>query len=79
MRIGNSRGIRIPKPVIEQCGFEGEVEIEVRDGLLIISSSTRARDGWGAAFARMAENGDDQLLDRVAEPASSWDDEEWEW
>ena len=79
VRIGNSRGIRIPKPVIEQCGFGDEVELEVRNAELVIRSSTQPREGWAAAFARMAQFGDDELLDRVADRPTTWDDEEWEW
>jgi antitoxin MazE len=79
VRIGNSRGIRLPKPVIEQCGFEDEVEMEVHNRELVIRSSSCARDGWHAAFARMGEGGDDELLDRVAESGPTWDEEEWEW
>nr|VFJ50152.1 MAG: antitoxin MazE [Candidatus Kentron sp. FW]VFJ64448.1 MAG: antitoxin MazE [Candidatus Kentron sp. FW]VFJ75457.1 MAG: antitoxin MazE [Candidatus Kentron sp. FW] len=78
-KIGNSRGIRLPKPVIEQCGFEQEVDMEVRHRELIIRSPNRPRDGWGHAFARMNEYGDDELLDRIPESGSTWDEEEWEW
>lgn len=79
IQIGNSRGIRLPKPVIEQCGFEGEVELEVRDQHLIIRSASRPREGWADAFARMSEQGDDELLDIAAEARPAWDEEEWEW
>lgn len=79
VRIGNSRGIRIPKPVIEQCGFGDEVEMVVRNSELVIRSSSSARKGWSAAFAQMAEYGDDELLDLVAETPTEWDEEEWEW
>lgn len=79
IRIGNSRGVRFPKPVIAQCGFEDEVEMEVHDYKLVIRSSSHAREGWHAAFARMGECGDDDLLDRVAESGPTWDEEEWEW
>ena len=79
VRIGNSRGIRLPKPVIEQCGFENEVDMEVHRHELVIRSSSRPREGWADAFARMNKCGDDELLDRVAETGSGWDDEEWEW
>ncbi len=79
VKIGNSRGIRLPKPVIEQCGFSDEVVMEVHHQELIIRSSSRPREGWSAAFARMGDRGDDQLLDCVAEPGSTWDEEEWEW
>ena len=79
VRIGNSRGIRLPKPVIEQCGFENEVEMEVHHHELVIRSSSQPREGWAGAFARMAEARDDELLDRVAETGPTWDEEEWEW
>jgi len=79
VRIGNSRGIRLPKPVIEQCGFEDEVEMEVHHNELVIRPSSLPREGWASAFARMSECGDDELVDRVAEARSTWDEEEWEW
>jgi len=79
VKIGNSRGIRLPKPVIEQCGFENEVEMEVHHRELVIRSAHRHREGWDAAFATMSEFADDKLLDLVAEPGTAWDDEEWEW
>lgn len=79
VRIGNSRGIRLPKPVIEQCGFDNEVEMEVHHRELVIRSSSQPREGWAGAFARMNVSGDDELLDRVAETGPTWDEEEWEW
>ncbi len=79
IKIGNSRGIRIPKPVIEQCGFQTEVEIEVHRHHLIIRSTNHPRAGWSTSFARMSDSGDDRLLDQVAEPGPDWDTEEWEW
>lgn len=79
VRIGNSRGIRIPKPVIEQCGFGEEVEMVVQNNELVIRSSSSVREGWSAAFAQMAECGEDELLGWVAEAPSEWDEEEWEW
>jgi len=79
IRIGNSRGIRLPKPVIEQCGFENEVEMEVHHHELVIRSLAQPREGWAGAFARMNECGDDELQDRVAETGPTWDEKEWEW
>ncbi|MCU0292971.1 MAG: AbrB/MazE/SpoVT family DNA-binding domain-containing protein [Thermoanaerobaculaceae bacterium] len=79
VRIGNSRGIRIPKPLLEEIGLEGEVEVKVEGNALVVRPVRQARAGWSDVFARMAERGDDELLDRVAEPVSSWDEEEWQW
>jgi antitoxin MazE len=79
VRIGNSRGIRLPKPVIEQCGFEDQVEMEVHHHKLVIRSPSLPRKDWADAFAQMNECGDDELLDHVAESGPTWDEEEWEW
>jgi antitoxin MazE len=79
VRIGNSRGIRIPKPLLEQTGLRDDVEITAEDDTLIIRASRKARAGWAEALAEMARRGDDALLDADAPPLSSWDNEEWEW
>ena len=79
VRIGNSRGIRLPKPVIEMCGFDKEVEMVVQHHELVIRSAKHPRAGWAGAFAQMNECGEDKLLDHAAESATVWDEEEWEW
>ena len=79
VRIGNSRGIRIPKPVFEQCGFEDEVEMQVQNHELVIRCSRQPREHWAEAFQAMAARGDDILADRAAEASPTWDEEEWEW
>ena len=78
IQIGNSRGIRIPKPVFEQCGFKDEVNMTIDDHKLIIQPSHQPREGWATAFESMAEHGDDQLLD-TSSIATDWDESEWEW
>ena len=77
IKIGNSQGIRLPKPLLEQCGFNQEVELEVRNHELIIKSPRNPRAKWAKAFTAMAANGDDKLLDPV--PTTQWDEGEWEW
>ena len=76
--IGNSRGVRIPKPLIEQCGLTEQVEMDVQDRMIVIHSPRRSRAGWEAAFEGMARRGDDKLLDSDA-GSTHWDDEEWQW
>ena len=76
--IGNSRGIRIPKPLIEQCGLQNEVELDVRDNAIIIRSINPSRLGWDEAFAQMNRLADDAMLLDDSK-ASKWDTEEWEW
>ena len=77
VRIGNSRGIRIPKAVIEQCHLHGTVDLEIQDGQLVIRSASKVREGWAQAFEHMHRQRDDQLLDR--ESASKWDRKKWTW
>jgi antitoxin MazE len=79
VRIGNSQGVRIPKPLLDQSGIVGEVELVVQDGQIIIRGAEKPRADWARAFRSMAEVGDDQLLDPEIFAGSSWDDEEWEW
>lgn len=76
--IGNSRGIRIPKAFIKECGLGDQVEVNVRDGNLVVAPAHVTRSGWEVEFERMAAAGDDRPLvpeDLVHE----WDDSEWEW
>ena len=79
IKIGNSRGVRIPKPLIEEAGIGEEVEIGLQGSNLIISPAHPPRSGWAEAFASMAESRDDQVLDITETQTSGWDDEDWEW
>ena len=78
IKIGNSQGIRIPKPLLEQSGLEGEVELEVEPNRIVIQRASHPRQEWETAFAAMAEHGDDTLLDADLSDAT-WDEEEWQW
>lgn len=77
VRIGNSRGIRIPKVLLEQLEIGDEVEMSVRRGGLTIRPARRPREGWADAFRQMAAHGDDSLLDQPA--PTKWQAKEWEW
>lgn len=80
VRIGNSRGIRLPKVLVEQAGLTGELELEVRRRQLVVRSSRRQpRDGWEEGFREMARRGDDRMLWPESPQPSSFDEEEWEW
>jgi antitoxin MazE len=77
IKIGNSRGIRIPHIMLEQAGLTDEVEMKVDGDKLIIHSSYHPRHGWENLFTAMAKQSDDRLLD---EPLpTQWDEEEWTW
>ncbi len=79
VKIGNSQGIRIPKLLLEQVGLSGQVQVEVDNDRLILSSAPGRRQGWDEQFQQMAARGDDRLLDGEALLLTEWDDKEWEW
>ena len=78
IQIGNSRGIRLPKALLEQAGLTEKVQIEAKPNEIIIRSAHRPREGWEDAFRLMAERGDDAMSD---EPVSltAFDETEWRW
>jgi antitoxin MazE len=78
VKIGNSRGIRIPRLLIDQLGLGEEVELAVQEHQLVVRPLQGPRYGWEEQFRLMAERGDDRLLDEGAS-TSRWDEEEWEW
>jgi antitoxin MazE len=77
VRIGKAHGLRIPKPMLEQAGLAGEVNLDVNEGTIIIRSAEKPRAGWAKAFREMAERDDARLLD--PETPTAWDEDEWEW
>jgi len=80
IRIGNSQGVRIPKPLIEESGITEEIEMILRDNEIVLRSAETTRKNWEASFEKMAERDDDILLDQSeAEIPSEWDEAEWTW
>lgn len=77
VKIGNSRGIRIPRTMLEQARLSTDVELIVEGGKLIIYSARKPRQDWITSFEKMSLHGDDQLLDQ--DVGTRWDEEEWTW
>ncbi len=78
VRIGNSRGIRIPKPLIEQCGFGNAVDLRVENERLIISPERDPRAGWEEQFRAAGPASEDGLLLETVGP-SDFDRKDWRW
>ena len=77
VKIDNSQGIRIPRSLLEQIGISEAVEIEVQGDRIVIRAAIKPRVGWEEAFAKMAEQHDDVLLDDVT--TTEWEELEWQW
>ena len=82
VKIGNSRGIRIPKPLLEQAGIGNAVELTFEAGRLVISAvPSGPRAGWGQELdqAMAAQGNDAAELDGFRAPANVFDAGEWTW
>lgn len=74
--IGTSKGIRIPKYLIDKYHFSGEVSIEETEKGILIKPLKKTRDGWKKAFLKIVNSKHDVNIDI---PPSDWDENEWEW
>jgi len=63
VQIGNSKGIRLPKAVIEQAQLTDELELEVSAGLITIQSAKHTREGWEQAAKACRAAVDDEVDD----------------
>ena len=77
VKIGNSRGIRLPKPLIEEAGLVDEVELRVREGAIIILPSKAPRAGWADAARSLREHDESGMLEDST--PTRFDENEWEW
>jgi len=60
--IGNSRGIRLGKSILEKYNIKDTVEVILEKGYIILKPTSSPRKGWDKAFKKMHENGDDKPL-----------------
>ncbi len=77
VRIGNSRGVRLPKPLILEARLSEEVELRVQEGAIVIARAALPRSGWAEAAKRLRMRGDDALLDPPT--STRFDETEWTW
>lgn len=75
--IGNSRGIRIPKPLIDQCRLGDVVELRIIEEGLVIAPYRAARRGWKQAFTASQPKESEMLLDQMS--PNAFDTAEWKW
>jgi antitoxin MazE len=76
IKIGNSKGLRLSKSILDKYRIKDRVEVILEEGQIILKPIEQPRKGWDQAFKKMHENGDDQLLmDDIFEEESfdQWD------
>ena len=62
IQIGNSKGLRLSKTILERYNIKDTVELILEKGRIILKPIEQPRKGWDEAFSNMHENNDDQLL-----------------
>lgn len=77
VRIGNSKGIRLPKVLLQEAQLEGEVELQAEPVRILICKTAQPRSGWAEAARRMQARVEDRLLEPPT--ATQFDKKDWEW
>jgi antitoxin MazE len=78
--IGNSRGIRLPKAMLQQLKLGKQAELKLEDDRLVIQPLHRPREGWAEAFKALgAKTADNAELRGLRSLRNRFDDEEWAW
>ena len=62
INIGNSKGIRLSKTILEKYNIQDKIELILENGFIVLKPKTEPRKNWEKAFKTMHENGDDQIL-----------------
>jgi len=62
IKIGNSKGLRLSKTILEKYNIKDKVEMILEEGQIILRPIDRPRKNWEKAFEKMRENNDDLLL-----------------
>lgn len=62
INIGNSKGIRLSKTILEKYNIQDKIELILEKGFIVLKPKAEPRKNWEKAFQEMHKNGDDQLL-----------------
>jgi len=75
IRIGNSKGIRLNKSILERYNIQAKVELIFEEGMIILKPVPSTRLGWGEAFKAMHDKKEDTLL--IPDVFEEEEEEEW--
>lgn len=62
INIGNSKGIRLPKTILDKYNITDKIELILEKGHIVLKTKQEPRKNWSKAFEKMHKNQDDQLL-----------------
>jgi len=80
VKIGNSRGIRIPKKVLDQCHVEDELELTLKNDEIVLTPVHRKpREGWAEAFEAAAKKYGEESVHQTWLDADLIKEDDWEW
>lgn len=79
VKVGNSRGVRIPRPLLEEAGLGERVSLRVVDEGILIEPQAEVRLGWAEAGRFNRESGGAPAPADGHWPATRFDLDEWEW
>jgi antitoxin MazE len=74
VRIGNSKGIRLNKMLLDKYQIHDEVDLIMEEEFILIKPVSKSRKGWDDAFSKMKAKGDDQPIIESIPDDEAWDD-----
>ena len=75
VQIGNSKGIRLSKTILEKYDIKDTVEVILEKGYIVLKPKTTPRKGWDKAFKKMHDRGDDNMV--IKDVFEDENPEEW--
>lgn len=73
IQVGNSKGIRLSKTLLEKYQITDKIELVLEEGYILLKPVSEPRKNWEETFAEMHRNGDDKLLIDSVFENENWD------
>ena len=78
INIGNSKGLRLPKTIIQQYKIGEDLQIELQEDGILLKPLTKPRTGWSEQFETAVKPIEKQEKNWI-EARNRFDKEEWTW
>lgn len=62
IKIGNSKGLRLSKAILDRYNIKDNVELILEDNQIILRPIDEPRKGWRETYKKMAERAEDKLI-----------------